>query len=262
MTQQTLGDRIKAYEACYDSVLPNGIPQILRLDGRAFHTLTRKIKLKKPFDAGFHQAMVEATIAVCDDVSNARFGYTQSDEISILIYPKYLNSQPYFGNRLNKILTAVSTIASLTLFKSLVRLKYLDLDSNILPTFDARLFTVPVHDVNNVFLWRQQDAIKNSVTGLAEAYYSGSELHQKCTATRRLMLLEKDIDWHALTSAQKFGTAVVYKTYEVTDNFGAPGEEIFKTVTRGAWSAQEVLDFKEHPEQINNLLETPTLVKE
>lgn len=258
----SLGDRVKAYEACFNTVLPNAVPQVLRLDGRAFHTLTRKLKLEKPFDGGFHCAMIAAAKAVCEDINNARFGYTQSDEISILIYPKYLNSQPYFGNRLNKILSNAASVATLAFYKTMCDGKYGESIKEMHPSFDARLFLVPTYDVNNVFLWRYRDAIKNSVSALAECHFSPKELHEKSTTDRLNMLKEKAIDWNKLNHWERFGTAVIHRSFQSAGKFGPPGKEVEAIVQRSEWAAQDVKDFEKNPEQINDLLAVPTFKEE
>jgi tRNA(His) 5'-end guanylyltransferase len=193
-------------------------------------------------DAAFHNAMVKTTAALCEEITNARLGYTQSDEISILVYPKYVTSQPFFGNRLCKILSVLSGLASVTLYKELMagphaeRLK----ESSITPTFDARAFVMPVHDAPNMFLWRLRDAAKNSVSAFAEAYFSSRELENINTTQRQEMLLAKGVDWERQEPWQKYGTGVIRTVSEIKGMFGPPGKETEKTVLRHEWVAAAV----------------------
>ena len=53
-------------------------PVIIRVDGRAFHTLTRK--MERPFDYGFIRAMVSGARAVASDAQGCELAYVQSDE--------------------------------------------------------------------------------------------------------------------------------------------------------------------------------------
>lgn len=242
-TSDSLGDRMKEYESVTDYTLPNQLPLIIRLDGRAFSSLTRKLKLARPMDAAFHQAMVKTTIALCEEITNARIGYTQSDEISILVYPKYVTSQPFFGNRICKMISVLSGLASITLYKELMsgphatRLQEISAS----PTFDARVIPMPVHDAPNMFLWRLRDAAKNSVSAFAEAHFSPKELDGVTTTTRIQKLLDKGVDWSVQDSWKKHGTAVVRKATEFTGMFGPPGKETERTVTRSEWARIEVL---------------------
>lgn len=233
----SLGNRMKQYESVTDYVLSEQLPIIIRLDGRAFSSLTRKIKLARPMDETFHRAMVKATTALCEEITNARIGYTYSDEISILVYPKYVTSQPFFGNRLCKMLSVLSGLASVTLYKELLAGPHSDRlrESSIVPTFDARAFVIPVHDAPNAFLWRLRDAAKNSVSAFAEAHFSSRELESVNTTDRMGMLLTKGVDWNLQESWKKYGTAVVRKVSEITGMFGPPGKETERTVLRHEW---------------------------
>lgn len=233
----TLGDRCKAYEEIFNYSLPDQLPVIVRFDGRAFSSLTRKLKLARPMDEAFHQAMVKTTIALCEEITNARIGYTQSDEISILVYPKYVTSQPFFGNRLCKIVSVLSGLASVTLYKELLAGPHAERlrECSITPTFDARAFVMPVHDAPNAFLWRVRDAAKNSVSAFAEAHFSSRELENVNTTDRVGMLLAKGVDWNTQESWKKYGTAVVRKVSEITGMFGPPGKETERTVLRHEW---------------------------
>lgn len=257
MNADSLGDRIKSYEGTFDFILPHQLPLILRLDGRAFHSFTRKMKFSRPVDEIFHQAMVKTTIALCEEISNARFGYTQSDEISILIYPKYFTSDPWFGNRLQKIISASASLASITFIQELLSSPYADRLKELrnLPTFDARIFIVPLHDVNNAFLWRQRDATKNSVSMFAEHHLNRSILEGKHTTERIQMLADIGIDWNTLPAWQRIGTGVAkeFTSSEITEENGS-----IRTVIRALWTPIELKDFHQDPSQINKFLTTPS----
>ena len=97
MTDRTsLGNRMKSYEEPWRTVLPPRSYQVLRVDGRAFHSLLRGAA--KPFDFGFMAAMDDTAVALCQEVQGAVFGYVQSDEISVLAVDfTGPNSQPWFG---------------------------------------------------------------------------------------------------------------------------------------------------------------------
>lgn len=260
-----MGDRFKDYEAAYDFKIPHQIPLIIRLDGRAFHTLTKRLKLERPMDEGFHRAMVKTMMALCHDICNARFGYTQSDEISILVYPKYVNSNAWFDNRILKVATAAASLASVhfnhALLDTLSKNRgwpetFLELAHHC-PTFDARVFIVPVHDVCNAFLWRQKDASRNSVSLHCEHLFSRKELEGVGTKERiEKLKKEKNFDWFSLPSWKKWGTGTIRKSFE--DTVFRPGNPEAIKVTRSRWEPVVVPDLRDDPMFINRFLENPT----
>ena len=250
-----LSDRCKAYEACYDFKIPERIPIILRLDGRSFHTFTRKMKLDRPLDEGFHRAMVKTMLSLCSEIMHARFGYTQSDEISILIYPKYANSQAWFDNRVVKMATAAAALASVrfnhALLDTLSKVRgwpetFIEL-GKACPTFDAHLFVIPVHDVANAFLWRQADAARNSVTMHAEFHLERKTLEGISTLERIERLKAIQVDWNSLPTWQKWGTGTVKKVFE------------HEKTMRTRWEPVEIPDLRLDKSFITHFLTEPTL---
>jgi tRNA(His) guanylyltransferase len=74
----SLGDRCKAYENAYRITFPRRVPILIRVDGRAFHTLTRHCE--RPWDSRLAAAMDAAALALCAEVQGAQLAYVQSDE--------------------------------------------------------------------------------------------------------------------------------------------------------------------------------------
>ncbi len=108
----SLGDRMKIYyENCSKIVLPRRMPLIIRLDGKAFHTLTRGCE--KPFDMNIIKLMDQTTKYLCKNIQGAVLAYVQSDEISILVHNyKRLTSSAWFDNELEKIVSITAGMAS------------------------------------------------------------------------------------------------------------------------------------------------------
>ena len=50
MRKNSLGDRMKEYERTSDTKLVRRLPMIVRLDGKAFHSWTKKSGCVRPFD--------------------------------------------------------------------------------------------------------------------------------------------------------------------------------------------------------------------
>ena len=111
--KDTLGNRMKVYEANATEYSGNALPVVIRLDGSAFHTWTRKAMLKKPFDMRLIRAMQNTTLALCGNIPGCVMGYTQSDEISLAIRcDQSEKSEPWFGNRMQKLCSISASICT------------------------------------------------------------------------------------------------------------------------------------------------------
>lgn len=206
-----LGDRMKGYEAVPRTRLVRRVPVMARIDGRAFHTITRK--MDKPYDSRFQECMWAAAAALCEDVQGCQVAYVQSDEISLLITDWQSEStQPWFDYDLQKMCSIAAGIAS-SAFLDQYRKHF---GSNgALPHFDARFWNLPQNEVVNCFVWRQQDAVRNSIQSLAHAHFSEKQLHGVNTAAMQDMLFrEKSINWNDCPTEQKRGVCVVQRLYQ------------------------------------------------
>jgi len=153
-----IGDRMKQYESISDLKLTSRLPIIIRLDGRAFHTVTRK--MPKP-SYNLLDAMSNAMKATAEDMETCFFGYTQSDEVTfILRNDQSFKSTPWFMNRVQKICSVVASDFTYNFVKEAYRLPI-----SRKTTFDARCFVVPnIEEAINCLIWRQRDCNKNSVS--------------------------------------------------------------------------------------------------
>lgn len=79
----SLGDRMKGYENIARNYLTRRIPTIIRVDGKAFHTFTRG--MEKPFDRILMTTMQNTMKYLCENIQGCVFGYTQSDEITLVL---------------------------------------------------------------------------------------------------------------------------------------------------------------------------------
>jgi tRNA(His) guanylyltransferase len=192
-----LGDRMKLYELHHtNQVLLQGAPVLARMDGRAFHSYTKG--MERPYDASLSEAMVHTTMDLVEE-TNALVGYTQSDEISLL----WLDNV-YFGGKVHKMLSHLAAQTTLSFYKN-HGFRY----SGRRPTFDARVWVVPSkREAANYFVWREKDAIKNSISMAAHCYYSDTELHQKNSDERQELLFQKGVNWNAYPKHFKRGTFV------------------------------------------------------
>lgn len=205
-----MGDRLKAYESAethrYCEV---GLPICVRLDGKAFHTFTNG--LTRPYDRRLSDLMIETTKYLVEN-THAVIGYTQSDEIT-LIYNYEGNAQPLYGGRVHKLTSLLAGMCS-SKFTNLLP-SYLPEKKEAIPSFDARVFTVPNHvEATNVLLWRWFDARKNSVAMLAQSIFSHKELQGKDGLTMKQMCEERGYNWDNYPDFFKWGTFVQRKTVE------------------------------------------------
>lgn len=194
----SLGDRMKGYERAARSVLPQRMPVIIRVDGKAFHTWTRK--LQRPFDTGFMVDMDTVAVRLCEDIQGARLAYIQSDEISLLLHNyTRLETQPWFENGTQKMVSVAASIAAATMTYIAKRPAH----------FDARTFVLPEAEVTNYFLWRQNDATRNSIQMLARSLYSHRECHKKNQAELQEMCFQKGQNWNDLATWLRRGRCVI-----------------------------------------------------
>ena len=195
----TIEERMKNYyEKPFNYVLPMRIPVIMRLDGKCFHTFTKNFF--RPFDETLHIHMMTVSKILCEQIMGAQIAYTQSDEISIFLHNyKKINSQAWFNNEIQKMVSISAGIAS-SYFSRVYTKEVI---------FDSRVFTIPESEVCNYFVWRQQDASRNSIQMCAQSKFSHKELLNKSTSELQEMMFQKDgFNWDKLDIYKKRGTCI------------------------------------------------------
>lgn len=204
MSSDGLGDRIKRYENAYRHHLTPRSCVAVRVDGRAFHTWTKRCD--RPFDDRLHRAMVHATRATIGEMQGVKLAYTQSDEASFLLTDFDTHeTQGWFGYNLQK-LASVSASAFTAHFNQ-ATLPWASRTPGP-ATFDARAFVVPTDDAPNAFVWRQRDWERNSVQMLARSRYSHAELHGLSADDVKLALTADGTPWEDLPDRHRHGTFV------------------------------------------------------
>lgn len=235
------------YENRAKTYLTRRTPVAIRIDGKAFHTFTRGFQ--KPFDKIFMQSMQETMKYLCQNIQGCVFGYTQSDEITlILIDYKKFTSDAWFDYQVQKICSVAASMATMKfnqIFSQYAE-KYrllMDYDQggrlikeqveqwNIYhraitkgAMFDARCFNIPKEEVCNLIYWRQLDAICNSIQSVGQAYFSDNELYEKsCEDICNMLFTQKNINWNNFSTAEKRGAACI-KVNEQVNIAGTMGE--------------------------------------
>lgn len=177
MTINDSGDFFKARERALERCVHGGVG--LRIDGRAFHTLTRRFK--RPYDHVFGVAMDAAAITVVTALHNVVFAYVQSDEISVILAPTEKGLLPFAG-KVEKLASASASAATIGFATAA--------GTSGLPMFDSRAFSLrSLDEVRDYVEWRRGDARKNAVGSAVRALYSTKEL-EGVSLRKRYDLLE------------------------------------------------------------------------
>jgi tRNA(His) 5'-end guanylyltransferase len=203
MKKDAFGDRMKRYELedAGRRLMPR-LPIMARLDGRAFHSFTRG--LEYPFDARFTHCMIE-TMKFLVKHWNVTLAYRQSDEITLYWENSDIDAQMPFDGRVQKLVSLLASSASVR-FYQLIHEHLPEKDDKI-PELDCRVWQLPTYgEVYNAFLWREQDATRNSLQMAARSLYSHKQLHGKGYAALHDMLHEKGVNWNDLPAFFKRGT--------------------------------------------------------
>ena len=224
MDTTNLAKRMKRYELSSKSFLTRRTPVIIRLDGKAFHTLTKGFQ--KPFDPILGEVMQRVMQRLCEEIQGCVFGYTQSDEITlVLVDYKTLTSDAWFDYNLQKLASVSASLATRYFilemnsvaingyalgYSSDDLLKYFQ--SCLKVAFDSRCFNIPMEEVCNNLIWRQQDAIRNSVQLLGHAHFSHKELQNKSCKKIKEMLLEKGVVWENIAISNQRGSTCIKNT--------------------------------------------------
>ena len=215
------------YENRAKTYLVRRMPVIIRLDGKAFHTFTRGFE--KPFDKVMMGAMQQTTLKLCQNIQGCVFGYTQSDEITLVLvdYDTH-ETDAWFDYSVQKMCSVAASMCTMY-FNKIFDEMYFEwslnrelndttdkLDKVYLKAiskgamFDARVFNIPKEELINCILWRIKDCNRNSISSLAQAHFSHKELQGKSSSQMQDMLMENfGINWNDLSNFEKTGTLVV-----------------------------------------------------
>lgn len=202
-----ISTRMKSYE---DNTRLDKGTVIIRIDGKGFHTWTKKIGAERPFDSVVHECMVHATKKVAEEMQGFRLAYTQSDEATFLLSNMKEKEGAWFDYKVQKLTSIASSLFTYH-FNSRYELARLTRGyPNVPAFFDARAFSMPVEDAANVFVWRQQDWERNSVQMLGH-YWMGHKAMQGLSKGEVLFRLQFEYNkyWHKLAGWKKYGTFVI-----------------------------------------------------
>ena len=232
-TKDSLGDRMKEfYENRSKTYLTRRTPVMMRLDGRSFHSFTKGFN--RPYDEVFHNTMNATLLYLCKNIQGCKFGYTQSDEISLVLTDlDTLTTDGWFDYGVQKMCSVAASMATLEFNRQFIKAirdwwnkPYAPMDDVNKPLydaylkaiergamFDARVFSIPEEEVCNYFIWRFLDCYRNSVQMMGQTYFSHKELHGCSSAVIQEMLFTKlGINYNDMPLEFKRGVACIRTT--------------------------------------------------
>lgn len=230
-----LGVRMKTfYEQIPKTKLMRRTPVIIRIDGKAFHTFTRGFQ--RPFDEVLIKTMQETTKYLCENIQGCVLGYSQSDEISlVLIDYQRFETSAWFDYEVQKMCSIAASMATMKFNQEFAHQVRKYKEEKILENkpktwdsykdyyyqtiykaknkgamFDARVFNIPKEEVTNYIYWRQLDASRNSIQMVGQANFSHKELQNKsCNDIQDMLMTQKGVNWNDLPTYQKRGSCVI-----------------------------------------------------
>lgn len=220
-THTAFDKRMKRYEVSSQLYLTRRTPVIIRIDGKAFHTFTRSFD--KPFDHVLSYCMRETMRKLVDNIQGCVLGYTQSDEISLLLIDyKTLETEAWFDYRVDKLCSISASMATLYFDIAFARRVASFALKNPTKTeqyqkafengafFDSRAFNIPREDVNNYFVWRQADCKRNALQSVCLSLYNPSELKYAGTTEMIGMIKDRGIDYEDVYDAlDRYGASYI-----------------------------------------------------
>ena len=184
-----LSDKFKYREREMETKIGKEAGQFLgiRIDGRAFHTFTKKMGFERPYDTRFRDMMnAGAMNAVKKVFPTVVTSYVQSDEISIIL--DLDKSGDLFSGRMQKLASLSASAVTAGFIENMV-IEH-GYGFNHLPEFDSRMFLLhDIEEVREYLDWRRLDCRKNSMTSAVSMYYTHKDLHSISDARRRDLLV-------------------------------------------------------------------------
>lgn len=216
--------KMRVYETSQDRcVLPN-MYIVARIDGRGFTRLTKEVhKFDAPFDEKFRDLMVETVKHLMNCGFNVIYGYTESDEISLLLHP----DETLFGRKVRKYISILAGEASA---------KFSVLLGNT-GAFDCRLSELPNKElVRDYFRWRNEDAHRNALN--AHCYWrlrhdnfnvreATAKIKGISIAVKNELLFQYGINFNDIPAWQKRGIGIYWKDVEKEGFNPKNNEQVF-----------------------------------
>ena len=241
---------MRRFEQSLDQVLMPDCYMVARLDGRGFTRLTKDIcKFEAPFDNRFRDMMVDTTKSLMDCGFRVIYGYTESDEISLLFH----RDDETFGRKVRKYDSILAGTASANFSIKLGRPA----------VFDCRMILLPdIEHVCDYFLWRQEDANRNALNSHCywtlrkdgmDARSATRELKNKSVMYKNELLFQHGINYDALPCWQKRGVGMWFEE-ETKQGFNPVTREKAETTRRVIREEYELPLGRQYDELIDKII--------
>ena len=218
--------QMRLYEQSLDQVILPELYIAARIDGRNFTRLTKEIcQFEAPYDTRFRDMMVNTVKALMECGFRVIYGYTQSDEISLLFHP----DENTFGRKVRKYDSVLAGVASAAF----------SLQLGQQAVFDCRVIPLPtIERVQDYFLWRQEDAHRNALNSHcywllrrngASVQEATDALSGKSVSFKNELLFQHGINFDTLPSWQKRGIGVLWQDIEKEGKNPLTGESVTTT---------------------------------
>ena len=211
MNFDELDKRMRIYEQSIDQCILPDMYLVARLDGRSFSRLTKEVcNFEAPFDVRFRDMMVNTVKQLMDCGFRVVYGFTESDEISLLFH----REEATFGRKVRKFNSILAGQASAAF----------SLQLGQVIAMDCRLVPLPsIEKVKDYFLWRQEDAHRNALN--AHCYWmlrkegvgaqeATAQLDGKSISYKNELLFSRGINFDKLPAWQKRGIGVFWADVE------------------------------------------------
>lgn len=252
MDFDTLDKQMRGFEQSLDRTMLEGIYIVARLDGHGFTRLTKKEwDLEKPFDSRFRDAMVKTLRHLMDCGFRIIYGYTQSDEISLLFHL----DDSTFGRKERKLLSILAAEASVAF----------SMAANRPAVFDCRLIPLPnAGYVVDYFRWRQEDSHRNSLNShcywlLRKEGNSASDVQKQIdglsNGDKNELLFSRGINYNDLPLWQRRGVGMYFKEIE-KKGYNPMTKELTTCIRRSLYLEKELPIGERYAELIQSIIET------
>lgn len=206
-----LDKKMRVFETNHDVCVLPGVYMVARIDGRSFTRLTKELhQFEAPYDPVFRDYMIETVKHLMDCGFRIIYGYTESDEISLLFHPE----EQTFGRKTRKLNSILAGEASA---------KFSLLLGDV-ACFDCRISELPTRAlVVDYFRWRNEDAYRNALNShcywtLRKQGQSSQEatrfFSKRSTAFKNEFLFQNNLNFNDLPNWQKRGVGLYWQEYD------------------------------------------------
>lgn len=206
--KNTLEDRMKLLEGINKNYFTPKQPAIVKIKCKNFSKIKQTFT-KEAFCPILDLIFKETILGICPQFETVEFVYYHWYEITFLLKDyNNINQKHLFNGDIQKTISSI-TSAFTYYFNNFLnkRLEENGIDEICNPVYfecDAAT-SLPLHEVNNYFMWRQNVAIKNSVNEYASCFFDDSQLFKKNTIEKIKMLNEKGNDWNKIALSYRSG---------------------------------------------------------